>query len=576
MKKTLFAIASLAVLAVSCVKEQQPSNPADSAVVTSLKVSVADTKVTVNEVTGACTWQEGDQVAVWYDDPNSEDAKVGQKVIFTYKGLFEDGSAEFTTTESVTDGYVAAKVGHPVGSITDAGSFGLVREYIYDANRTPVYLRSEEVVTNPDGSISAQLMHNASVFKFTLHDIPAYAAGFVLETVKYAAAEDGFVDKDGNKIDIENQTGVFAITTKFPYKTGYTADPSDNSNDITLYSVAAHSSYLSRVYLIDGNGDEIEGSERKFKQSWNNISKDDFIELPRIEFKKADLRKDYIMIKGVKWAKGNLRYNQNVTSAGFQTGWSLVANQWDYVGYNGTSSVVGGTTYTYDESAATEYRINRTNESFEHFNFGGIGKWSFDITNFAQPTAAMEISGKIYSDNTLTTEVTGDARFASEGTSAPALYGDLAFWASKGEYRMPTTADMTSIHNQASKIPGWCVVDGMKVWGCLFRNPELGYDRSTDATAHQNKEFSMADLETGMFFPYGGRTAETNPDIVINQRKQMAYRAATYVQQNKAKTKWYATYYSNSPALKMHNSWNADNSAWSAAAGFMIRPVLVD
>ena len=118
MKKTLFAIASLALLAMGCVKEQQPSSPADSAEVTSIKITVEQTKVSVNETTGVCTWQAGDQIAVWY-----QGADAGQKVIFTYKGLHEDGSAEFTTTESITDGYVATKVAHPVGSITDAGTF---------------------------------------------------------------------------------------------------------------------------------------------------------------------------------------------------------------------------------------------------------------------------------------------------------------------------------------------------------------------------------------------------------------------------------------------------------------------
>jgi len=583
MKKTIFALAALAVLAMACVKEQQPSvTPADQGV-TTIRVTVAQTKVAVNETTGACTWQSGDQLAVWYQ--NNDDNTAGKKVIFTYKGLLEDGSAEFTSTENVA-GYTAVKVTYPADCLNDQGGWGLIREWNYKEGFIPMYARTDKVTVNDDGSLSAQLNHNASVFKFTLHDIPAYAAGFVLEAVKYKKNDGGeFVDADGNVIDKENATPseTLKIKTSFPYKTGYTADPKDNSNDINLYSVAAHGSYLTRVYLIDGNGDEIEGSVRKIKQSWNDVSTDDFIAFPAIDFKKSELRKDYIMLWGVKWAKGNLRYDANVTADGFQTGWSLTADQWDYIGYDVASSVVDGVEYKYDDGKAIATRLACTSSRYEHFNWGGIGKWSFDITNYlkAEPVSQTKcISGKIYSNQGGTVEVSGDARFASEGDSAPALYGDLAFWASKGKYRIPTYDDMTSIHNKVSKIPGWYVSNGFKVWGYLLRNPELGYDRNSDAAANGNREFSAADLETGMFLPCGGRKAESNADVIINQRTQLAYWSSLYKKQNSKGTRYYSVYYSNSPAIKRIDSWDGstpnNNAAWSCACGFMIRPVLAE
>ena len=584
MKKTLFAIVSLAVLAMGCVKEQQPSEtPADSKGVSTIRISMAPTKVSVDETTGACAWQDGDQIAVWFANA---DATAGQRVVYTFKTVLSDGSAEFETSETITEGYAPAKVTYPAECLNDQGGWGLIRDWEYKEGFIPMYARTEEITVNDDGSLSAQLYHNASVFKFTLHDIPAYAAGFVLEAVKYNKNEAGeFVDADGNVIDKENATPsqTIAIKTSFPYKTGYTADPADNSNDITLYSVAAHGSYLTRVYLVDGNGDEIEGSVRKIKQSWNDVSTDDFIEFPRIDFKKSELRKDYIMLWGVKWAKGNLRYDANVTADGFQTGWSLTADQWDYIGYDVASSVVDGDEYKYDAETATEMRVACTSSRFEHFNWGGIGKWSYDNTNYLKASPADQekcISGKIYSDQGGTAEVSGNARFASEGDSEPALYGDLAFWASKGKYRVPSYDDMTSIHNKVSKIPGWYVSNGFKVWGYLFRNPELGYDRNSDAAANGNREFSAADLETGMFLPCGGRKAESNADIIINQRTQLAYWSSLYKKQNSKGTRYYSVYYSNSPSIKRIDSWDGstpnNNAAWSCACGFMIRPVLAE
>lgn len=584
MKKTLFAIVSLAVLAMGCVKEQQPSEtPADSKGVSTIRISMAPTKVSVDETTGACAWQDGDQIAVWFANT---DATAGQRVVYTFKTVLSDGSAEFETSETITEGYAPAKVTYPAECLNDEGGWGLIRDWEYKEGFIPMYARTETITVNDDGSLSAQLYHNASVFKFTLHDIPAYAAGFVLEAVKYNKNEAGeFVDADGNVIDKENATPsqTIAIKTSFPYKTGYTADPADNSNDIKLYSVAAHGSYLTRVYLVDGNGDEIEGSVRKIKQSWNDVSTDDFIEFPRIDFKKSELRKDYIMLWGVKWAKGNLRYDANVTADGFQTGWSLTADQWDYIGYDVASSVVDDVEYKYDDEKAIATRLACTSSRYEHFNWGGIGKWSFDITNYLKASPADQekcISGKIYSDQGGTVEVSGDARFASEGDSAPALYGDLAFWASKGKYRVPSYDDMTSIHNKVSKIPGWYVSNGFKVWGYLLRNPELGYDRNSDAAANGNREFSAADLETGMFLPCGGRKAESNADVIINQRTQLAYWSSLYKKQNSKGTKYYSVYYSNSPAIKRIDSWDGstpnNNAAWSCACGFMIRPVLAE
>lgn len=580
MKKNLCVMTILAVLAVGCVKEQQPEagNLAEGQKVTTLSVSVDQTKVAVSEIDGLCQWQEGDQIAMWFktgtettgEGETAKTVDVGTKVVFTYSKTVEDGRASFITTDEIPAEYTTVKVAHPVDAIMDHGVLQLVKSYVYNVESVPVYVRAESedltaenspITVDEDGNFSTSLTHNASIMKFTLHDIPAYAAGLVVETKR----------TNGNSI---------IVTTKFPYKTGYIADPSDNSNDIVLYSPVAHSSYPYQVYLVDGNNDLIEGSNKYFKSTAENLlGYGDYIKMPTIDFNKAELRKDYIMLWGVKWAKGNLRYDANVTADGFQTGWSLTADQWDYIGYDVASSVVDGDEYKYDAETATEMRVACTSSRFEHFNWGGIGKWSYDNTNYLKASPADQekcISGKIYSDQGGTAEVSGNARFASEGDSEPALYGDLAFWASKGKYRVPSYDDMTSIHDQVSKIPGWYVSNGFKVWGYLFRNPELGYDRNSDATTNGNREFSAADLETGMFLPCGGRAAESDADIIINQRTQLAYWASLYKRQNSSGTKYYSVYYSNSPSIKRIDSWNKSNSAWSCACGFMIRPVLAE
>lgn len=612
MKKTLFAIVSLAVLAMGCVKEQQPSEtPADSKGVSTIRISMAPTKVSVDETTGACAWQNGDQIAVWFANA---DATAGQRVVYTLKTVLSDGSAEFETSETITEGYAPAKVTYPAECLNEEGGWGLIRNWEYKEGFIPMYARTETITVNDDGSLSAQLYHNASVFKFTLHDIPAYAAGFVLEAVKYNKNNAGeFVDADGNVIDKENATPsqIIAIKTSFPYKTGYTADPKDNSNDITLYSVAAHGSYLTRVYLVDGDDDEIEGSEKRIKQSWNDVSTDDFIEFPRIDFKKADLRKDFVKVCGIKWAKGNLVFDKDgkftTINAAYQSGWGIYDEQWKYINYDG--------------SLSTTSKYTNANEYFDHFNYSGIGRRArFASVIMTSNTKKFEISGKVFSgyapnestvlDNM--TQLSGDDRFTSAEFGSNVLLadgkelcGDVAFWATKGKYKLPTSAQLQAIghptQSEASFQFGYYMAGAAKVNGVLFTTPRGDVVRNTTSI-----EFTSADLESGLFLPMAGRRGPRNKvldtdgdgkadsyvaddgynsEAILNVGSQGLYRCGTFGSLaegshenstvliiNGSALKYG---YTNGSVLKDKDNKYVDNTM-SNRAGGSIRPVLAE
>ena len=312
MKRNIFMMAAVALLAMACAKEQQPAsgNPSDSNEgMTEIRVTVPTTKAAIAEQTGVCTWQEGDKIAIFFAseiDPETDKPTSGTRLEFTYNGLYEDGSAKFVTTGEVPAEFVRANAVYPAAALNNKGVQSLIRDYVYTTDSVPVYLVGSVNVN--DGALSAHLTYNASIMKFTLHDIPAYAAGFAL----YSKRPDT-VDENG---DVKEGTAV-TIKTTFPYKTGYTSDPSNNDNDIVLYSAIAHSSVPKYVYLIDGDGDEIEGSRKNFTGE-QTVSYDDFIIMPRIDFKKADLRKDFVKVCGVKWAKGNLQCYKDNGAEGFQ------------------------------------------------------------------------------------------------------------------------------------------------------------------------------------------------------------------------------------------------------------------
>lgn len=569
MKNNLFVMAALALLATACVKEQQPTDqtPADVEK-TVLAVSVEQTKAMVDETDGAVSFQTGDELAVWFqtgteitgEGENAKETAVGTRVVFTYTDTFEDGSAKFEAdATSIPTEFISAKAAYPAASLDANGAFSLVRNYTYTPGSVPVYVRSENVVKKEDGNLSAQLSHNASIFKFTLHDIPAYAAGFVLETTKNEGAT------------------VIAIKTSFPYKTGYTADPEDHSNDIVIHSPAAHSSYVSRVYLVDGDGDMIEGSERKFKQTDNDISYNDYIIMPAIDFQKANLRKDYVKVGGIKWAKGNLQCIQNEGDATFQNGWRIAPYQWYHFNYDLKENTIGGKTYTYDNTQATEMQYENSSTQFEHFNFGALARnsrfYSAPGTNYMVPGRELDISGKIYSDSAGNTEVTGDGRFVDCGTftsANSAIWGDLAFWASKGKFRMPTKDEIAALYN-GSKIYrqfGHYKVGDVKVWGVLFTS-SLGEQGSNT----KDIELTDADLESGLFLPKAGRRKVADSKTVITMRTQGLYRSST--------ARWAEGYTNHATILQIKSTgfgygYTVHKTEFTNATGGLIRPVLAE
>ena len=575
MKNNLFVMATLAVLATACVKEQQPTDqtPADVEK-TVLAITVDPTKAAVDETGGAVNFQTGDELAVWFqtgteitgEGENAKETAVGTRVVFTYVENNEDGSAKFETeAANVPEEFSSAKAAYPATSLDAEGAFSLVRNYTYTPGSVPVYVRSENVVKNEDGKLSAQLSHNASIFKFTLHDIPAYAAGFVLETTKNAGED------------------IIAIKTTFPYKTGYTADPADQSNDIVLHSPAAHSSYVSRVYLVDGDGDEIEGSEIKFKKA-NLVGKGDYIIMPRIDFKKSGLREDYVKVAGVKWAKGNLQCYQNNGDAGFQDGWRLAPYQWHHFNYDLKTSTISKVTYTYDDTKATEMRYENSSTQFEHFNFGALARnsrfYSAPGTNYMVPGRELDISGKIYTDSAGNTEATGDARFVDCGTftsNNSAIWGDLAFWASNGTLRTPSADEFATLYAKASRTAAVYTYEGVEVKGTYFFDPAAGTDPVVDT--ENIKTLVSADLAVGLFLPHTGRTYAANDYKLYAVNSIGVYRTTTvnlnstleatngviyrvsYIQESEKNSKGlYGSFY---------------HSGWGANGRYAIRPVKV-
>ena len=573
MKKNLFVFAAIAMLVMGCAKEVQPTDTQIPADEQKTYLKIVETKATVSEL-GACAWQEGDILHAWFKPAEGD----GVHMDFVYEGRFEDGSAKFATTGAVPAEFTSAKLTSAAGTIkTDGSGFTLVRDYVYDPDSVPVYVRTEQVERNEDGTLSANLVHNASIMQFSLRDIPAYAAGFVLCT-----------------------SGNIKIKTTFPYKTGY-------DEDIVLHTVVPNNRTVEKFYLIDGDGDEIEGTVKTFTQSPTSKS-NEFIEMGLVDFQKANLRKDYVKVCGIKWAKGNLVYDKsnayNVNQEGvdnnFQTGWGLHDEQYKFIKYADKVD-------TYNNAA----------EYFDHFNYGGIGRnakfWSGPML---PSTAEFSIVGKVWKgyaissatsmdpciDGTTLVELTDESRFTAPDANHyvkadnEALCGDVAFWASKGKYRMPTKDEITKIgHFTSGKAAiqyGHYKEGDITIYGVLYTTP-IGNRPAANQT---DMEFTAADLECGLFLPKAGRRGPRsgtngNSQIIIGIGTQGLYLTGTF---GAAKTNatYASSHFENPRILGIINNDNPivgfsggkvikdgeaylDNT-YSVRAGFSIRPVLVD
>lgn len=270
----------------------------------------------------------------------------------------------------------------------------------------------------------------------------------------------------------------------------------------------------------------------------------------------------YVEVAGIKWATGNLQYQVGGrTSDGFNDGWAIAANQAHFFGYESATS--GGATLKYNEKDKGYNKV-------DHFNFGGITDYCTVATasavslNATEP--AFDFSGKMYTDQTCTSE-TKDF--------AAAKYGDIAYWASNGKYRMPTGVEFNALYNNACRTKATYILNGTTLYGTYFYNPGEGetagvIENSTPV------ELSDDDLHVGLFLPYAGRgynteTSDANAEeYIFKAGNQGVYRVST-VNSTSTLTNTHGLIY----RIQSLSEGGYYNTAYGATARYSIRPVYI-
>ena len=257
----------------------------------------------------------------------------------------------------------------------------------------------------------------------------------------------------------------------------------------------------------------------------------------------------YIEVAGIKWAAGNLQYEKDAEAGdGFATGWRIAKNQASYQNDSTT--------------ARTDY-----NQS-DLFNFGGIeDPFSPLATASVVAEVGTDISGLMYTDQACTATTTD---------FAAAKYGDIAYWASNGQYRMPTEAEIATLLASASAIKATYTLAGKTITGVYFFNPAEGTTPTIDTATAQ--AITDEDLAVGIFLPFAGRgyNAEATQYGVYNVGSQGIYRASVVNTGSDANQPCYGVVFAASNVGTSKVALPYWNKAFDAKGRYAIRPIYIE
>ena len=268
-----------------------------------------------------------------------------------------------------------------------------------------------------------------------------------------------------------------------------------------------------------------------------------------------------VTVAGVEWAIGNLYFeNGGTTTTGFAAGWSIGAGQHYHLYLGSTGD---------KEDIADCSRMG-------HFNFGGIeNPFINDAAKCISLAGKNDISGKMYTDQTCVNTTTD---------FAAAKYGDIAFWASNGAYRMPTAEEMEKLYTDACRVKAvYTTTDGIEVPGTYYYNPGAG-ETAGLIEVDSPRVVRNADMTKGLFLPYTGRYQSGNELKLFAITTQGVYRSSTTTSNSTLDNTFAAVY---RPHITTEDSSKCDpefvnsyyqaknQAAYGCVSRYAIRPVKV-
>ena len=228
----------------------------------------------------------------------------------------------------------------------------------------------------------------------------------------------------------------------------------------------------------------------------------------------------YIEIDGIRWGKYNLQYTPNSKTAGWKDGYHLAKNPWDYF-YTESSPM------NLEPNVIKFPSSNAENAKFDHFRWGDISKaHSFAYSDKDHYDTSVQNIEKKNSNNE---------------------YGDIAYYASKGNWRLPNAGEFESLMRNTTQYIGYYPSEAGDVLGVLFvpdgvahgkiigKNGQVVKNSNVNGNVagftgknYQNstivRKFTAEEISKGIFFPAAGTftnysTGPTN----LNNAGRMGY-----------------------------------------------------
>lgn len=494
MKRTAIILAAAAFVLAGCVKATpEPEYNQDTTLYRTGKVtllaSIEDfgTKAEI-PATGHGLWKKGDCITVYTTD--------GTPVEFTLEGTGDTKRAKF------------------VGEIPSGKELGNLA--VYPSNVVKSKSGNSITVTVPDsydkddntflGVMTAAIADSfeitfrqaMSLVSFSFTQFPANGTKVVIEEPGYCLSGDFTIDLDDADACVAPVPGEGGISIAVPALT--------TSFNLTIPVPVAEYKGL-KATVFDENGNAVTSADLLTAYATCGRAE---MKTIGTEFSKVIVDTPYIILRGVKWAKGNLQRDKGNMSEGFRAGWRIAETQWMNFNYDQDKLNNGSQDYIYDDKP-TAMRYSVDPDHCDHFNFGGLTNYTgINLSDIATPAGNLCISGKLYTDQ--------NCVVATKDFSA-AKFGDIAYWASNGQYRMPTYAEQKTLL-ECDATYGWIVLSDInkKVWGMLFTEPA----GATPTKNTDGREITAEELQSGLFLPFCGRHPDSNM-TVINYRTQGDY-----------------------------------------------------
>lgn len=504
--------------------------------------SIPSTKLAIDS--GQASWTAGDAIAVYNTEGTMFTLTLSEGAGTNYGKFSGSFSGTLVTDYAI---YPAAYAGTVPGHVN-------IPKYEPRTDNVNSVMASALTVNGTD--IEATGFHHLmAVVEITLKNLPAYACALKFWSKEGAQLNGDYTINpalDGVSYNIgSKEEGTYDHIIYFPYKT---------EGEIKFcVPVPAYDYTDLAVRVLDGDEDVIEGTGKNIPAKFSSFKAGDYVAMPALDVRSlvGTARDNFVKIEGVKWAKGNLRaWEQGTDGSGWQRGWNIYDNQWEsqYM-LKAEGALVNGDNQSFSLSDDLFKGTEVDYGHWDYFSWGTLSR-SSRVHNCAVTSTVpnFEISGKVFKfkedaikgDISVSAdEVFGDERWGDIGTFQSTnsnLVGDVAFWASKGQYRMPTKGEINKLYaknavgegsEHAHLQAGYYMVGEKKVNGILFTSCPSWETTTYETTAI---EITDKDLECGLFLPKAGERT-TN--------KENSY---------------------NSGSIKYFNSWGA---YWSGTYGGM-------